>query len=352
MPAPSKSFTALLDAEIAAGKRITTEKMTKIRDALSHLEEWLGMDYTAAQNHNHDGVNSAEIEVGPNYIRNGSFEQGTTSWTTSAYTGGTVASNTANDMDGDTCLAITRTVLANGGGEAISIGYTPVSGGRAYDVGGMIKASVTGQSAKLSVLWYDDALGLISETSVYSTTSERTTARMIGNRVTAPATARFARAKMVGGIPATGTATGTIYFDGVGLGVQHGVAIPGDTVMADHTGDVSTTAGGYTELLNFLAQVPGTYKIDFNLRTTNGTFNAFARVYVNGVAAGTERSTGSTSAVAFSEEIDVPAGATLQVFGKIASASASTVVSNFGFKTGAPVLCAGTVTELAVGRRF
>lgn len=59
MPAPSKNFTVIPDSDIDPDSPITTGLMTKLRDNDQHLEEWLGGDYTAAQNHTHDGVDSA-----------------------------------------------------------------------------------------------------------------------------------------------------------------------------------------------------------------------------------------------------------------------------------------------------
>ncbi|MDH3595256.1 MAG: hypothetical protein OEU09_13830 [Rhodospirillales bacterium] len=59
MVAPSKSFTPILDTQIDANSPINVTLMTSIRDSLVHLEEWLGDAYTAAKDHNHDGVNSA-----------------------------------------------------------------------------------------------------------------------------------------------------------------------------------------------------------------------------------------------------------------------------------------------------
>lgn len=61
MPAPSKSFTVIPDGDIDPDSPITTGLMTKFRDNDVHLEEWLGLSFTAAQDHNHDGTNSASV---------------------------------------------------------------------------------------------------------------------------------------------------------------------------------------------------------------------------------------------------------------------------------------------------
>jgi hypothetical protein len=352
MAAPSKTFTALTDAEIAANKLLTTEKMTKIRDALSHLEEWLGKDYTAAQNHNHDGVNSAEIEVGPNYVRNSSFEQGTDGWTTAGYTGGTVATNTSNDMDGDTCLAITSSVLANGGGEAYTTGYTPCSGGKSLDVVAMVKASVTGQSAKLSVIWYDDALAQISESTAWSSTSAPIVATPVGDRLIAPATARFARVKLVGGVPASGSATGTIYLDGVLLTAWAPIAVTGSTnIMQDTISDTSTTSTSLVEAVNFQTAVGGNLSIKYTLASDGGAFFSEARTYVNGVAVGTLQFA-STPAAAYTDNIPVSPGDTIQIYIRSQTGGHTTFLTAISICAGNPRMTAGAVTQIPGGRRY
>lgn len=216
MPAISKVLTVIADTQIDPDSPIDTALMTSIRDNLIFLKEWIGASYaaTAVQDHNHDGVNSALVPIGPNYLRNGSFEDGTAGWTSTAYTGGTVATNAANNMDGATALAITSTVLANGGGDVASDGFTAITGGVQRAITGAVKASVVNVSSKVEALWYDAAKALISATTVYSSASTPTAQWQIGDTVSAPATARFMKIKLTGGVPATGTAVGTIYFDG------------------------------------------------------------------------------------------------------------------------------------------
>ncbi|MFZ5697774.1 MAG: hypothetical protein ACOY9J_03475 [Pseudomonadota bacterium] len=58
MPAPSKTFTTIADGDIDPESPITTGLMTSLRDNDIHLQEWLGKNYTAAVDHDHDGVNS------------------------------------------------------------------------------------------------------------------------------------------------------------------------------------------------------------------------------------------------------------------------------------------------------
>ena len=58
MPAPSKVFTTFADSAVDPDSPIDTTLMTGLRDNDIHLKEWLGLSYTAAQNHDHDGTNS------------------------------------------------------------------------------------------------------------------------------------------------------------------------------------------------------------------------------------------------------------------------------------------------------
>ena len=64
MAAPAKSFTVIPDTKIDADSPFTEELATFLRDNIEHLEEWLGKDFVAAINHNHDGVNSALTSIG------------------------------------------------------------------------------------------------------------------------------------------------------------------------------------------------------------------------------------------------------------------------------------------------
>lgn len=68
MAAPSKVWVNIADSQVDADSPIDGVLLTAYRDDLVHLREWLGLSYTAAQNHNHDGVNSASIILPDNSI--------------------------------------------------------------------------------------------------------------------------------------------------------------------------------------------------------------------------------------------------------------------------------------------
>ncbi len=63
MAAPSKNFTPIPDSDIDANSPLDATLKTEERDNDIHLEEWLGKNFTAAVDHDHDGVNSVRISV-------------------------------------------------------------------------------------------------------------------------------------------------------------------------------------------------------------------------------------------------------------------------------------------------
>lgn len=64
MTVPSKSWSVIADGQVDADSPLDTTLITALRDNLVHLEEWLGDGYTAAKDHNHDGVSSSLIAGG------------------------------------------------------------------------------------------------------------------------------------------------------------------------------------------------------------------------------------------------------------------------------------------------
>ena len=86
MPAPSKSWVTIVDSQVDADSPLDTILMTGIRDNLIHLEEWIGKTYTAAIDHNHDGINSAV--PGPPAIQSSGSQviSASATWTPSAGT--------------------------------------------------------------------------------------------------------------------------------------------------------------------------------------------------------------------------------------------------------------------------
>jgi len=244
MTAITKSWVSIADGAVDPDSPVDTTLMTGIRDDLEHLREWMGASYYAGavQNHSHDGVNSAMVPVGPNMLRNGSFEigVGTDGWTLTPYRGGTIAINTASASSGVNCLAFTSTVLANGGGYATSDEYIAVTGGTYVQLLLAINASVAHISSKVEIIWYDNAKAVISASTLYTSTNTPTALSNQGATALAPSTSRFMRDKITGGVPATGTATGTVYFDGIVLGGAGGEGVT--QAVGNNSTKLATTA--------------------------------------------------------------------------------------------------------------
>jgi len=203
------------------GVPITSAWGNDVFDNLEFLSEWMGAGFLAgaAQDHNHDGVNSAKVNIFPNLMPGGSFEDvGATNesigWTKNEYVGGTVTTTNAANIDGERSLAITSTVLANGGGQHTQDEYKAVSGSNYYPLQIYRWASVSNISSRIELIWYDASKTQISIATILNETNTPTSPSIVNSLLTAPANARFVRTRLTGGVPGLGSATGTVYFDG------------------------------------------------------------------------------------------------------------------------------------------
>lgn len=316
MTAPSKTYTAVADTDIDVGSPLKQELFTRLRDNDVNAQEQLSFGYTPAQAHNHDGVNSALIEIGPNYIRNGSFESSTTGWTLTPFTGGSIATDSSNDLDGATAIAVTSTVLANGGGELISTTFINITGGTLYSYKVAIDAGSANISSKAEVIWYSDAQAQISANNIYTTTATSTTSAQRGRIIRAPAAARYCKVKLTGGIPATGASTGTIYFDGVMMTDGPADVEPGTQYIVaayEAASSIITTEISTSKTKVIAVPRDGTYTVGFALnKSAAGTSNG--RIYINGVATGTTRSNATGSYVDYTEDLALLHGDTCEIW--------------------------------------
>jgi len=296
MAAISKAWVTIADGAVDPDSPGTTTLFTGIRDDLIHLREWLGNSFTAGavQDHNHDGSNSALVPVGPNLVRNASFEQDTSGWTITTFTGGSSAVETANDAHGAKSLSFTSTVLANGGGEALSNEFIPCGGsvGMRFEV--WHKGSVANIASKAETVWYDDAQAQISLSSIYTDTTTPTTATRARVTITSPAGARFFRIKLTGGTPGAGTATGTIYFDGLNASdwtiIQSFIdaSAVGQGELKTTTGEVTANSSG-----QLLTLPGGTYGFYPQIRADSSSAN-LAKALIGGNEEFTQANWGTT----------------------------------------------------------
>lgn len=94
--------------------------------------------------------------------------------------------------------------------------------------------------------------------------------------------------------------------------------IPGTFLFySDDTYEHSGTATSYVLIKGVQVNTKGgVVRVSFSLYTDGPTYSTYARIYVNGVARGIERSTTATSGspVSFSEDITINAGDLIQVY--------------------------------------
>ena len=312
------------------GKAVTSGFAQDTWDNLQFLKEWMGANYIAGAvaDHNHDGVNSALIELLPNLVKNGSAELVSAGqpegWTFTNYTGGSGAASSSARAHGSYSFSITSTVLANGGGYYESDQLFAVGGDERYPWKLLRWASVAGVSNKIEIIWYDGDKSQISITTLSSDTDTPTTATLASGYVDAPAAARWARLRMTGGVPAVGAAVGTVYFDGALIpevvpihGISPDRIAPGpvgDYRLHKHTR--TTTASGpanvpaKTHEMRVLSA--GTLRCRLWL-THSGGGRGYARVYKNGVAYGGVLSADNQT-TSRSDDLYFEAGDLIQVY--------------------------------------
>jgi len=275
---------ALLDP----GKPITTGLKNKEWDNLDFLRQWVGGSYLAGavQNHDHDGVNSAPIEALPNLVKNGSFERDggggvPAGWVFTAYTGGSAAMVTATQKHGKTCVGITSTVLANGGGYYESANYIDVGGGEDYLWKIWRAGSIANISSQAEIIWYDAAEAQISVSALFSISTTETTFTEARGRVAAPATARLAKLRLTGGVPAVGSAVGTVYFDGVMVPDVPRI----DSVSIQAGGiaqaNIGAAAVGQSQLKTTYGDVSTGTLSPTNLTLPGGAYGFFPQIFSN-----------------------------------------------------------------------
>jgi hypothetical protein len=77
----------------------------------------------------------------------------------------------------------------------------------------------------------------------------------------------------------------------------------GDNLCVSSDGENQTASESYVKTKEIKIYRPGTYRIKFNLAIIGSGLTAYGRIYRNGEAVGTERSTSITSWTTFSEDI-------------------------------------------------
>lgn len=108
-----------------------------------------------------------------------------------------------------------------------------------------------------------------------------------------------------------------------------GAIVSGSLQVINPSVYISSQTTIYTKGSEIQVYKGGTYSVYFELRTNNESYLAYARIYKNGVAVGTERSTNSTTFVGFVENISLVVNDLIQLYYKATPAVAYVEVFNF-----------------------
>lgn len=99
-------------------------------------------------------------------------------------------------------------------------------------------------------------------------------------------------------------------------------AVASDVEQAGTGGSGSTTSATYSKAKEIAINIPGTIRVKFELKSSSGS-NSFGKIYVNGEAVGTERTTTSGTYVEYSEDITVVKGDRVQLYVKSGNGGSS-----------------------------
>jgi hypothetical protein len=112
---------------------------------------------------------------------------------------------------------------------------------------------------------------------------------------------------------------------------------PSNNLKASSDTQQSTTSASYVKIKEITVadyapkigyKDAGKLRIKFDLATNNSTVTAYGRIYKNGNAFGTERTTTSTSPVTFTEDLEFKSGDLIQLYAH-SNGSKQALVSNF-----------------------
>ena len=103
----------------------------------------------------------------------------------------------------------------------------------------------------------------------------------------------------------------------------------GNQKISSNPDEKTTTSTTYVKLKQTKIGRSGTYRIRFSLKMPITDYTAYGRIYRNGAAVGTERSTTSTSYVVFSEDIGGwSVGDYIEIWGMATNADAGAYVTS------------------------
>jgi len=291
------AYSAITSAEIAAGKPVCgpTGFGTKTKDNFDYLYGVVG-------------------SLSLNQVLNGSFEVDSDAdgdpdnWTKNLYTGGTGTLYTTSPAHGAKSWSFVHPGGASNGGGYLDSDYIEVAELRAQLVCFTLWATAAGMKNMVQVRYFDKAkseLGAGSPATIFTSVANPATATIYEAPFTPLATTRYIKIRLIGGYTDTDVA-GTIYFDNVRLvELQHynagDIVIAGGLVTTSYFSTSMSTS--YVKAAEKKINFSGVLRIPFYIYV-DAAGTGYGRIYRNGVAVGTERSsTDTTPGTAFTEDI-------------------------------------------------
>lgn len=193
------AFTAITAAQVAVDAPYTAELGQTIKDDLDYLY--------------------AQIAA-PTDVSNGGFETDSDAdgvpdnWTATLYTGGSGAFDTTTPYEGAQAYKFTHPGGAGNGGGYLESGYLTISEYVSPLVQFALKNSAAGTKVVCKLRYFTAGKVYISDEDIYSSVANPTTWTLKTLWGIPPATARYMKIRLIGGLDDTDVA-GDVYFDAV-----------------------------------------------------------------------------------------------------------------------------------------
>lgn len=284
-------YDAILDSEIQVGDAIKQSLMQKFKDNFDFL---------------FGSSSSGRLPVNGSFEIDSDADNVPDSWSLTSYAGGTIARDTATEAHGEASLKMVHPGGGGNGGGYADSDYIPCSDRINWSA--LSWSTASGMKCQAYIRWFTDAKVYISQTNAWTSVANPSTATPIGGWESAPATARFARLRLIGGYTDTDVA-GSAYFDDVKTDVEMaGNAGTAVTMRSISEPETTTSASYVTQPLTTIMSLGvGVVTVGFDLGNSAGV--AYGRIYVNGVAVGVEKNFGpSGSFSSFTDNITVRRG--------------------------------------------
>jgi len=149
------------------------------------------------------------------------------------------------------------------------------------------------------------------------------------------------------------TTSSTIAASATAVKTAYDAAVANDPIELDYgtlrihnpVPEVSTGSLSYTKVIEYYTKESGNISISFKLRSEDSSTTVYARIYINGVAVGTERSASSGSGSTFTEDFpSISSGDFIQLYAKTSSGLSGRDAIVSDFKIMSNVLPYSTIT--------